>query len=239
MRQKKPFSLMLLVSLALSNAVYADDNACTSQGNLICIAESNESVATNIEGEAEYTSRYQITNNSNSDIFLFAVLNTSGDINTESQISGWSAENVTQNIWDNTKRRYQVSNSFELITGAVSPFPDFWKAIGSFDSLFGNTNASNRAANVYYKAGTENPLNNGTSLDDFLFGGLPEASSFVAFDAAGELIAGGTTIVSSNVVTLPPTTTVSSVPEPSTYVMLLAGLGLIRLSQLRKTKTVI
>ncbi len=91
--------------------------------------------------------------------------------------------------------------------------------LGTFESLFGTEDTS---VNIYWhiQGSDANPFNSGT-LNGFFFD-ANIASQFTAFGTDGTVLA--TSVGAS----------VAAVPEPETYAMFLAGLGLLGFASRRK-----
>lgn len=229
----KPVQLFL--SIATSLVLFANNasasNACIDGVNLVCITETLSHVETNASGQTFNISKYSITNNSDAQIFAFAVTNT-GDRQAfiEKDFTGWNAFTSDQATWDVT----QKALTFNSVTGVSKNWATgtrnlaAYHEIGSFASLFGPTKSDTGQtiyANVYWNNSENNPLTTGKTLSAFYFNGLPE-SNFVAFDINGGIIASSLTSIISTP-SLPDGGSVAAVPEPETYAMFLIGLALL------------
>jgi len=208
-----PLALLLSsMGLISSNAYAAPPSGpfanaqCLDGNKIICIKE----ISTNNNGE------YQIYNGSTSQIFAFGVTNDS-TTSVSDTLSGWSSQKISKSLWDSGPYGSSIffNNQIWLTgTNSIKGYP----ALGSFESLFGNQAQS---VNFYWneKLGTDS-LVTGVTLSGFKFTG-PTASNVAVFGTGGTLLS------------QTPLNT-AAVPEPETYAMFLAGLGLLGFASRRK-----
>lgn len=214
----------------------ANTAECIDSNTLICITETNTNETVTIGAEQVYLSQYSVTNNSEDRVYGFAVTNSVGlGADNLDQPAGWEAATLSTARWESPSEYFTFNNGMrKWLSG---PF-DFGggKHLGGFDELFVGDGAESVADNVnfYWNYGTsDNPLNSGATLSGFNFYGLPE-SSFAAFDANGDIIAASITTSVVDLGVLPdPGTNVSAVPEPETYLLFLAGLGILSMTNRR------
>lgn len=211
---KSALTLVGLASLVLSATAQAAPE-CLDDVNMVCITETLD---TDLTAERnKNTTRYSITNNSETQIFAFAVSNTdAANAFIETGFTGWKSKTISLASWNGGSYIGFNSDSSSQ-TWLTGTFGNGNLALGSFAEIFGET--AEQDANIYWNSGNDNPLTSGVTFDAFLFDGLP-ASNFVAFDQNGSIITSSLT-ASNNVQVAAP------VPEPSQYAMLLAGIALI------------
>lgn len=207
-----------LTLLAGTNSVAASET-CLDNNNLVCITETLDEQLTNELGAN--VSRYSVTNNSDKQIFAFAVTNAKSDgAFFDDGFTGWDQKTLEKGQWNAGSYIGFSSNSLTA-TWLTGTNGNGYTPLGSFESVFGDL-AEENFVNIYWNKYNENPLTVGKTLDAFLFYGVP-ASNFVAFDVNGSEI----TSSLSNV-------NVAAVPEPSEYAMLVAGIAFILLTRQRK-----
>jgi hypothetical protein len=215
--------------------------ATTCASGQICINEAA------VDGAPidEQQSFYQIINNSGSQIFGFAIYNKdASNVTTTTDESGWSGVTISSNQWKSRGHVITFDNQSKWYTGVFddnSPSLLEEDHLGSFETTFSETFDENFpdatvGANFYWNnaakpsssSGASTPLTNGTSLSQFYYrGGYDGGSRFVAYDLNGAQIEVSSNLTLSSLTTATPDVSVSSVPEPNTYIMFLAGLGLL------------
>lgn len=154
----------------------------------------------------EIPGQYQVTNNLFENVSAFGVTNLEIS-DTSVDRPDWSSFSITSEAWDSG---YEF-----MFWGAGVVTTDF----GSFADLFG----VDPVVNFYFLAQESLPdwtLKPG-EIDPFFYFNTDTASDVTAFNASAQVLH---TTVSS----------VAAVPEPSTYAMLLAGLGLLGLAKRRE-----
>lgn len=218
-------SIVSSAIFGLNNTALAAAESCLNNNNLICITETYD--AEQSEDRGDLISRYGITNNSETQVFAFAVTNASGgglQAYLGEDFLGWDSKTIGVDSWDITQTAINFSHPSISPNWATGGDINGLTTIGGFNELFGETTDTNNNplyANLYWNSSSENALTTGVTLDEFLFYGLPE-SNFVAFDQNGSVIASSLT------------SPVAAVPEPSQYALLMAGLCV--LSFFRKQK---
>ncbi len=217
------FTLIGLAAIAASTSALATPT-CLDNDNLVCITETNDADLTLEKGED--VSRYSITNNSDTQIFAFAITNSNPvEAFLEDGFTGWDKKTLSVNSWDNGSyiNFNSDTSSQTWLTGTNG---NGNTALDSFEALFGSTSAGDGSqlnANFYWNRYNGNALTTGVTLDSFLFFGVPE-SNFVAFDQNGNIIT--SSISNANI-------NVAAVPEPQTYLMFVIGLGVLSLVRRR------
>ncbi len=233
-------ALFMVFSMSASALV---EEGCLGGSNTICISET---VFENLEGSGV---QYSVTNNQELPIWAFGVSNSAHpeEVSAATALPGWRSMYVTQSDWD----AGEVAFTFSMLVGPTPEIQGFHKVtpstwysgfdanggsidlagvdflagvsdlegiletlpeevyLGSFASLFG-TEESN--VTLFWRGDIQQAvsLGVGETLSDFyLYNAEPE-SGFTTF-APGAIIS----------------TSVAAVPEPATYVMFLAGLGLL------------
>jgi hypothetical protein len=232
--------LMSFVFFASNTFADTSSDTCLDGINLVCITETFSHIESNTSGQVFNISKYSITNNSDAQIFAFAVTNTGArQAFIEQAFTGWHAFTSDQVTWDKT----QKALNFDAATGVTKNWATgttdltAYNEIGSFVSLFGSAKSDTGQtlyANIYWNSSGSNALTTGKTFSSFYFNGLPE-SNFVAFDINGAIIASSlTTSISPPSI---PDGSVAAVPEPETYLLFLAGLGLLAF-QFRESKII-
>jgi len=201
--------------------------------NSVCIQEAQYD---GDDGVLEGAVQYTISNNSDDRVFAFAVTNILEKGFAYDQHDGWDSRYYSKSEWDNGRSLafYTVpegSESSELAlhwrTGDEdqpqfdSHLGDVDEYLGSFESLFGTAEIDN-GVSIFWNGGLDNDsLINGVTLsNNYLLESNP-------FSEAVALGATGNTLVTSAAATAP-------VPEPETYAMFLAGLGLLGFTARRR-----
>lgn len=219
------FTLIGLATIATSTGALAAPT-CLDNDNLVCITETQDTELTLAKGED--VSRYSITNNSETQIFAFAITNSNPvEAFLEDGFTGWDKKTLSVESWGNGSY-INFNSDTSTQSWLTGTYGNGNTALGSFESLFGETvtgNGSPLNANFYWNRYNDNALTTGTTLDSFLFFGVPE-SRFVAFDQNGSVIS--SSISNANI-------NVAAVPEPSEYVMLISGVLLISLARKKMT----
>ncbi len=235
---------------ALATADNDHTNFCFGSGNIICISETNNP-ALSAEHERPL-SYYTITNNGPQRIYGFGVTNTvaTNAFVTENLDRGWDAKTFSVEEWDSGASTFDFFTSGnEKIghweTGARTN--DRPGGLGSFKELFGatkNEQGEDLYVNFYWNDVPSHFLDQGFTASgagspwrgNFYFNGLP-ASEAITFNLDGNIIGGTHTnsLVLPDITPTPltPDGSVSAVPEPSTYAMLVVGLGLLGFSARR------
>lgn len=242
-------SILAASMLATFSTAALADGQCLGGVNSVCFVE--EEVQLFGDPSVEYT----VTNHLESTIYGFGVTNNS-EYNeydwayprTSAGAQGWSSDYISQADWDYGRTFYlyppkQQFDNLQVLDSDPIRQPKFdgrpWRWVsgeaptpkegqqikppapgtvylGSFASLFGNEDAYvSFFWNEYLGLNT---LSYGeTSDNNFLQFAFPESQAS-AFGAGGTVLA----------------TTVAAVPEPETYAMFLAGLGLMGFVARRK-----
>ncbi len=242
---KSVLAIAVLGTFSTFSATALADGHCLHGNTVTCITEEE----INLFGApgVEYT----IDNNSGQRLFSFGVSNPMPYGYTDTFNLGWSSRYISKNAWNDGKtipfefwegsendldmsppskvwvtgtgdyQHQELPTEFDLLSVAnVEPEPPLLPEpeivyLGSFESLFGT---EDYGVSFYWNAfGADTPLSNGVTLDNFFYGASP-ASDFSTFGSQGNVI----------------TTSVAAVPEPETYAMFLAGLGLMAFVARRK-----
>ncbi len=253
---KSVLAIAVLGTCSTFSATALADGHCLDGNTATCITEKEISIFGNPAVE------YTIDNNSGERLFSFGVTNTTPFANTSTFNLGWNGQYIDKKSWDYGRFRFSFwddsSNSQQMtpaskiwISGTgefrlPKPPPggrpevdvsdnqrlvvknveiaeseiivvDKVKPVylGSFESLFGSE--ENNVAFFWNAFEQDTPLNDGVELDNFFLDANPR-SDFSTFGAQGNVI----------------TTSVAAVPEPETYAMFLAGLGLMAFMARRK-----
>jgi hypothetical protein len=228
MFNKTALTLTFLLSSLLSSNAYAAVSPCLDGNTVICITENQID-----ENMVQYT----IANNSEQQIYAFGVTNSNSS-KAYSEENFWEGFQFSQKDWDRgisirffnvtgkdgerDIRDFKISWATGGVAGRVAE--EGYTELGSFASLFGE---EEDYVNFYWNLTLShvemksNPLNpKGGYLDDFYFTGQAN-SNFAVFGASGNVLA-------SNL------EATAAVPEPETYAMFLAGLGLLGFAKRRK-----
>ncbi len=207
-----PLALLLSSIGLISSNAYAKAPPCLDGNTVICISETS----TNNLGE------YSIFNGSDNQIFAFGVTNDN-TTSVSDTLDGWNSIKFSKSDWDKKPSGSSISfrdtinqKTIYWLTGAKST--KGYPVLGSFESLFGKQAQS---VNFYWNVllGTDS-LVTGVTLSGFKFTG-PIASNVAVFGTGGTLLSQS------------PLNT-AAVPEPETYAMFLAGLGLLGFATRRK-----
>lgn len=220
MRHHQMISVLVLSALPfLSTPVMADIvSPCLDGNTATCIVETpiNNGVG------------YSITNNLvDTRLFAFAVTNPEFNGYSYSDHLGWKGQYVASKAWDDGRYQFYFYETAAVnldtmptmiwVSGTQTQYGNIgqekvaYTALGSYASLFGTE--ENQASFFWNSGLNQNPLNNGVTLAlNYMKGGSPY-SEFSTFGEQGNVV----------------TTSVSAVPEPETYAMFLAGLGLLGL----------
>ncbi len=218
----KTLSGVVIVGTLFSFSVSAlAENACLDGNTTTCITEET----VNLLG---FTTDYVIENNSEQRLWAFGVSNSAYSANTEAGNVGWNSTYISKYNWDNTNQSFVFFDALDPnVTNQDPGIPtEIWYTgsayttevesnpedpidyflLGSFESLFGT---EDNGVSVYYNQYLQDsPLTTGITRRYNLFSEDPE-SEFSTFTSGGAVV------------------TTSVVPEPETYAMLLAGLGLL------------
>lgn len=188
------------------------------ENNVTCVTEREADTNTVDVESVEYT----VENNSGDRLFAFGVTNDtpfdkSNPIYTSNSNEGWDDSYISQSTWDSNERYFFFSETSESkptnrwISGEKpeESAEEGATYLGSFAELFGTED--DYVAFFWNRTLAGTPLNDGVTLGSF-FLGAPVNSDVSTFGVNGNVIS---------------TSVVSSVPEPETYAMFLAGLGLL------------
>lgn len=246
---KSLLAVALLSTLSTTNA-FADGH-CLDGNTTTCITE--EEIVMFGDPAVEYT----IDNNSGERLFAFGVSNEIYFGETSTFNAGWNSGYFSERDWNAGRGMFmfrdapqhqgvldqlqvqaptkvwvsgtgdsnypyeyiqkekvvdlQIQGNFQAIQ---QPEPEI-VYLGSFASLFGTED--NGVAFYWNGNEADNPLNDGVELDNFFLASEPN-SDFSTFGAQGNVV----------------TTSVAAIPEPETYAMFLAGLGLMGFVARRK-----
>lgn len=249
---KSLFVVALLGTLSSFSSIAMADGHCLDGNTITCITEEE----INFNGPAvEYT----IDNQSGERLFAFGVSNEIMYGDTDTFNFGWNSEYFSAKAWDGGMGMFtfwngpqpqegnDIINGFKQLppygpskvwmsgTAESNPYPylglEFAQPLdclgdckimepeivylGSFASLFGTEDSG--VAFYWNENEAYTPLNDDVELDNFFLSSQPN-SDFSTFGALGNVV----------------TTSVAPIPEPETYAMLLAGLGLVGFVARRK-----
>lgn len=151
----------------------------------------------------EIPSQYQVTNNLEASVSAFGVTNLETS-SVSTWRPNWDAFSITSTAWD-------AGYEFSFWGNGVST-TDF----GSFATLFG----TDPAVNFYFLSDYGGEFGN----DDWSIVDETDPSFYFNTDAASDVTAFNS---GAQVVFTTSSSSVAAVPEPETYAMLLAGLGLL------------
>ncbi len=221
-----------------SASALADDD-CLGGVNTVCFEENELTLF------GDPAVEYIATNNTDTSLFGFGVTNDAEyndydiDTRTSAGEEGWGSTYLSQQDWDNGfgyfsfyppkgVEQQQLDFLFNetWITGEApvstpdrpikEPLPGT-VYLGSFEDLFGSDDTH---VSFFWNRNIDNPLEPGEVSDNNFLQFAFENSEATAFGAGGGVVA----------TTLPTT----AVPEPETYAMFLAGLGLLGFASRKK-----
>ncbi len=199
------------IGLVFSFLLFTHVNAHALVLPSACLTSNNPDVCVT-ETDTGSGGVYEITNNGAQRIYGFAVSN-SDTLSAYTFQPNWIGMVLTKEDWDEPGRAMIFYES-PSVSRSLS-----MSSLGSFESLFGTTeNKVNLYWNWLYGYPGTVPLENGQALGDFFWEFGEPASNMIAFGLDGKIIA----------------SSILAVPEPETYAMMLAGLGLVGFSARRK-----
>lgn len=246
---KSLLAVALLGALSSVSSVAMADGHCLDDNTTTCITE--EEIVMFGYPAVEYT----IDNDSGERLFAFGVSNDIMYGNTDTFNLGWNSRYFSAREWDAGRGVFEFWAEPQVPNGLEQRMPPMptkrWVSgtgeynrnldiefildgppkqecieclvyppvetvyLGSFASLFGTEDYG--VAFFWNQNEADTPLNDGVELDNFFLSSTP-ASDFSTFGAQGNVV----------------TTSVAAIPEPETYAMLLAGLGLMGFVARRK-----
>lgn len=176
----------------------------------------------------EIPGRYQITNKSGQEIFMFGVTNSDAQkayseegsyftrVDSE-YYSYWQGQTITKAEWDTRDGQFGAFRAADGGGAGSEMYRLTSKKLGTFESLFGTEDTS---VNIYWhiQGSDINPFTSGTLNQFYWTDSLPQ-SQVTVFGISGQILS---------------TSVTAAVPEPETYAMFMAGLGLLGFASRRR-----